>query len=173
MHQIRHSPICLPGVAAVPFCPDGEAALFYHVCPPSDETTLLGRPCLPSTTPGAFSHCMEVVRPLSLHIRIHVGQTKCRFSFSSFGTYYRYFTTFALVQATTRRHLSWDQYQSQGRRSPSNLSRSRPSILSWSNPRWPCLASSMATSDEAVPTTPDDLNDHPIPVSPATPPAAS
>ena len=77
MRQIRHSPICLPGVAAVPFCPDSEAALFYHVRPPSDETTLLGHPCLPSTTPGAFSHCMEVVGPLSLCIHVHVGQTKC------------------------------------------------------------------------------------------------
>jgi len=34
MRQIRHSPIHLPGVAAVLFWLDGEAALFYRVRPP-------------------------------------------------------------------------------------------------------------------------------------------
>jgi len=78
MCQIRHSPLRLPRVAAVEFWLNSEAALFYRIHPPSDETTPIGHvcgPCPPSKTEGSFSHrTTGTIGPPSLHIRIHVGQ---------------------------------------------------------------------------------------------------
>jgi len=78
MCQIRHSPLRLPRVAAVEFWLDSEAALFYRVRPPSDETTPIGHvcgPCPPSKTEGSFSHrTTGTIGPPSLRIRVHVGQ---------------------------------------------------------------------------------------------------
>ena len=78
MRQIHHSPIRLPGVAAILFWLDSEAAPFYRVHPPSDKTTLCGRPYPPSMTPGPFFHRTGIIGPPSLRIRVHVGQQGLR-----------------------------------------------------------------------------------------------
>jgi len=77
IHQICHPPLRLPRVSPVLFWPDSEAALFYRIRPPSDETTPLSHirgPCPPSMGQGAFSHCTGIIRPLSLRIHVHAGQ---------------------------------------------------------------------------------------------------
>ena len=42
MRQVRRSPISSPRVATILFSLNGEADLFYRVCPPSHKTTPLG-----------------------------------------------------------------------------------------------------------------------------------
>ena len=77
IRQICHPPLRLPGVAPVLFWPDSEAALFYRIRPPSDETTPLSHirgPCPPSMGQGAFSHRTGIIGPSSLRIRVHAGQ---------------------------------------------------------------------------------------------------
>ena len=65
----------LSGVATALFWFDDEA-VFYRVHPPSDEITLLDHFCgprPPSTTQGAFSHCMGIAGPSPFCLRIHLG----------------------------------------------------------------------------------------------------
>ena len=77
MREVRHPPIRLPGVAALIVWFDGEASLFYRVCPPPDEVTSFGyirRPRPPSTIEGAFPHRTGIFGTSFIRIRVHVSQ---------------------------------------------------------------------------------------------------